>query len=151
MPLVGPLVEHPAHERSGAQARGRRVPLGEGHFTGAVDNHEEVRPLFFGVPFGQIEQQLANGLVLALLFSRRRPVFVPWQAAATVVLQTAGQRLRHRRPAHHQYVREKVAVGARHVQPHPAGKQREFLRPQPRRQHPHDVADDARLYQADWG
>ena len=57
------------------------MQLGKGHFAGAVDGHEEVLAAFFGVHFGEIDGQVADGVVLEFLFWRALPVFAQRQAA----------------------------------------------------------------------
>ena len=111
--VVGQLLEHPAQEFSGPHARGRRVPFGEGHLAGAIEGHQEVLPPFFRVPLGNIDGQLAHGLVLDLLFSRRLPVLVPRQAADTVALDTVALKTAVQRRA--RQVREGLLPGVEAV------------------------------------
>jgi hypothetical protein len=43
------------------------VALDGGLFAGAVDGHKEVLTAFFGAHFGEIDVQVADGVVLELL------------------------------------------------------------------------------------
>jgi hypothetical protein len=68
MPLVGDGRQHPAQEVGHQHFGGAGLYFGEGPLTGAVHGEEEVPAPFFGVDFGQIDGQIADGIALDLLF-----------------------------------------------------------------------------------
>jgi len=69
------------------------VEFGKRYFAGAVHGYEEVRLAFFGLHLGEIDLQVADGVVLELLFRRALPVFAQRQAADAVALEATRQRL----------------------------------------------------------
>ena len=83
--------QDPFQERHGDGLGGLRVQFGEGQLAGAVNGDKEVLLAFFGLHFGEINVQVADGVVLEPgLFARS--LFLGWrQAADAVALQTAVQ------------------------------------------------------------
>jgi len=69
------------------------VAFGKRYFAGAVNGYEEVLLAFFGLNLGEIDLQVADGVVLELLFRRALPVFAQRQAADAVALEATMQRL----------------------------------------------------------
>ena len=67
------------------------VQFSKRHLAGTVNGHEEVLAAFFGLHLGKVDVQIANGVVLELLFRRALPVFAQRQAADAVALETAVQ------------------------------------------------------------
>jgi hypothetical protein len=69
------------------------VEFGNRYLAGAVNGYEEVLLAFFGLNLGEIDMQVADGVVLELLFRRALPVFAQRQAADAVALEATMQRL----------------------------------------------------------
>ncbi|GAB3734498.1 hypothetical protein GCM10027594_16060 [Hymenobacter agri] len=76
MHLIGQLIQHPPQELDGHHALGAWMRFGKVHFAGAVDGHEEVLLALLRLDFGKVDAQLADGVVLKLLFRRALSVFV---------------------------------------------------------------------------
>ena len=68
------------------------MQFGRRYFTGAVNGHEEVLLAFFGLDLGEINVQVADGIVLEFLFCRASPIFAQRQATDAVALKTTVQR-----------------------------------------------------------
>ena len=90
MHLIGQLIQHPAQKFGGYEALGARMPFGKRRLAGAVDGDEEVLLAFFGLQLRKIDVQLADGMVLKLLFRRALPLLAQGQSADAVPLKTAG-------------------------------------------------------------
>lgn len=90
MHLKGQLFQYPSQKFGRQHARGTRVQFRKGHLAGAVDGDEQLAFAFFRADFGKIDVQVANGVVVELLFLRGRTVFVrQGQAADALTLKTA--------------------------------------------------------------
>ena len=89
MHLIGQLVEYAPQKIGRDHAFGTRVEFGKHHFTGAVDGHEEILLALLGLHFGEIDVQIADGMVFEFLFRRSLPVFTQRQAADAVALKAA--------------------------------------------------------------
>jgi hypothetical protein len=89
MHLIGDGCQHPAQEVGGQHFGRSGLQLGEGQLAGAVNGYEEVLAAFFGVDFGKIHVQIANGIVLEFLLLFRR--FRAGQPADAVALKQAVQ------------------------------------------------------------
>ncbi len=92
MHFVRQLVEHASQKLGRDDAFGARMQLGKGHFAGAVDGHKKVLLAFFGLDLGEIDVQVADGVVLELLFRGALPLLVQRQATDAVALEAAVQR-----------------------------------------------------------
>ena len=88
--MVGQLIQHPAQKFGGYEALGARMPFGKRRLAGAVDGDEEVLAAFFGLQLRKIDVQLADGMVLKLLFWWALPLLAQGQSADAVPLKTAG-------------------------------------------------------------
>ena len=89
--LVGYLGQHPTQEVHGEGLRGLRVQFGEGQLARAVNGDEEVLLAFFRAHLGEIDVQVADGVVLELLFQRASRRLIRGQATDAVALQAAVQ------------------------------------------------------------
>ncbi len=74
MHFVGPLLKHPAQKLGGHDSLGLWGQLGKGYFAGAVNGDKQLLATFFGLHFGKVDVQVANRIVLKLLFGRRLPL-----------------------------------------------------------------------------
>ena len=65
--LMGDSGQHPAQKIGRQYFRGARLQPGESQLAGAVDGHKGIDAPFFGVDSGEINVQVAHGVVLELL------------------------------------------------------------------------------------
>ena len=70
MYFVRQLGQHPAQKFGGHHPLGPRMQHGKSHVAGAVDGDKRVLLAFFGLDSGEIDVQVADGIVPELLFRR---------------------------------------------------------------------------------
>ncbi len=83
--LKRPRSQYSTQKVSGCHTRSMRLQLGKGDFASMVYGHEEVPEVFFGLYFGKVDGQVADGVVLELFFgtawlsSVRSSRLTPWR------------------------------------------------------------------------
>ena len=86
MHFVWNLFQNPPQKVDGDSLGGLRVQLGKGQLAGAINGPEQIPLACCRLPLGEIEVQIAQGVVLKRRFFGLRPLFAQWQAAAAVAL-----------------------------------------------------------------
>ena len=85
MHFIRQLLEHASLEFGRHDAFGAGMQFRKRHLAGTVNGHKEVLAAFFGLNPGKVDVQIADGVVLELLFRRALPVFaqggrlMPWR------------------------------------------------------------------------